>query len=38
MWNTRDEAQAAVVSLLRNRLMTELGGLPKSYEVLFRTL
>jgi hypothetical protein len=27
-----------VTSLLRNRLMSELGGLPKSYEVLFRTL
>ncbi len=34
----RDEAQMAVTALLRNRLMAELGGNPKSYEVLFRTL
>lgn len=33
-----DEAQVAVTALLRNRLMAELGGQPKSYEVLFRTL
>lgn len=38
IWDPRDEAQAAVTSLLRNRVMSELGGLPKSYEVLFRTL
>ena len=37
-WDPQDEAQAAVTSLLRNRVMSELGGLPKSYEVLFRTL
>lgn len=37
-WNGGDHAQEAVTSLLRNRLMTELGGMPKSYEVLFRTL
>lgn len=33
-----DAAQAAVTALLRNRLMAELGGMPKSYEVLFKTL
>lgn len=33
-----NQAQAAVTALLRNRLMAELGGAPKSYEVLFRTL
>ncbi len=37
-WDAEHEAQAAVTSLLRDRLMSELGGLPKSYEVLFRTL
>jgi DNA repair protein RecO len=37
-WDPRDEAQGAVTSLLRNRVMAELGGSPKSYEVLFRTL
>ena len=33
-----DAAQAVVTALLRNRLMVELGGMPKSYEVLFKTL
>lgn len=37
-WDQGDEAQSAVTALLRNRLMAELGGMPKSYEVLFRTL
>jgi recombinational DNA repair protein (RecF pathway) len=33
-----DEAQAAVTSLLRIRLLQELGGSLKSYEVLWRTV
>ena len=33
-----DQAQSAVTALLRNRLMGELGGTPRSYEVLVRTL
>ena len=33
-----DEAQGAVTGLLRNRLLQELGGSLRSYEVLWRTL
>lgn len=36
--DSRDEAQAAVTALLRARLLQELGGSLRSYEVLWRTL